>query len=62
MLTIPPNTKLWFAAVVDLRLGFDGLANLVPSQLDADHIPLHRRPASWPAPECGSRDRPWVTG
>ena len=41
MLTIPPSTKLWFAAAVDLRLGFDGLANLVRSQLDADPLSGH---------------------
>ena len=28
MLTVPPTTKLWFAAAVDLRLGFDGLRPL----------------------------------
>jgi len=36
MLTIPLTTKLWFASAVDLRLGFDGLANLVRTQLSAD--------------------------
>jgi hypothetical protein len=25
VLTVPPTTKLWFSAAVDLRLGFDGL-------------------------------------
>jgi len=41
MLTIPPSTKLWFAAAVDLRLGFDGLSALVRSQLDADPLSGH---------------------
>jgi hypothetical protein len=41
VLTIPPSTKLWFASRVDLRLGFDGLANLVRSQLDADPLSGH---------------------
>lgn len=41
MLTIPPSTKLWFASRVDLRLGFDGLANLVRSRLDADPLSGH---------------------
>lgn len=36
MLTVPPTTKLWFAGAVDLRLGFDGLANRVRSVLHAD--------------------------
>ena len=36
MLTVPPTTKLWFAGGVDLRLGFDGLANLVRGRLNAD--------------------------
>ena len=36
MLTVPPTTKLWFAGGVDLRLGFDGLSNLVRTQLHAD--------------------------
>ena len=42
VLTVPPTIKLWFAAAVDLRLGFDGLANLVRTQLSAD--PLGRPP------------------
>ena len=41
MLTIPPSTKLWFAAAVDLRLGFDGLAGLVRTQLHADPLSGH---------------------
>ena len=41
MLTIPPTTKLWFASAVDLRLGFDGLANLVRTQLSADPLSGH---------------------
>lgn len=36
MLSIPPSVKLWFAGGVDLRLGFDGLAGLVRTQLSAD--------------------------
>ena len=42
MPTVPPSTKLWFASAVDLRLGFDGLANLVRRQLDADPLSGHR--------------------
>ena len=41
MLTVPPTTKLWFAPAVDLRLGFDGLANLVRTQLAADPTSGH---------------------
>lgn len=41
MLTVPPTTKLWFAPAVDLRLGFDGLANLVRTQLSADPLSGH---------------------
>ena len=41
MLTIPPTTKLWFAAAVDLRLGFDGLSQLVRTQLSADPMSGH---------------------
>jgi transposase len=41
MLTVPPTTKLWFASAVDLRLGFDGLANLVRTQLSADPLSGH---------------------
>ena len=41
MLTIPPTTKLWFASAVDLRLGFDGLANLVRTQLSDDPLSGH---------------------
>ena len=41
MLTIPPSTKLWFAPAVDLRLGFDGLAGLVRTQLHADPLSGH---------------------
>ncbi len=36
MLSIPPSVKLWFAGGVDLRLGFDGLSNLVRTPLSAD--------------------------
>jgi transposase len=41
VLTVPPTTKLWFAAAVDLRLGFDGLANLVRTQLSGDPTSGH---------------------
>jgi transposase len=41
MLTVPPTTKLWFASAVDLRRGFDGLANLVRTQLNADPTSGH---------------------
>jgi transposase len=41
VLTVPPTTKLWFASAVDLRLGFDGLANLVRTQLSADPLSGH---------------------
>jgi transposase len=41
VLTVPPTTKLWFASTVDLRLGFDGLSNLVRSQLHADPTSGH---------------------
>jgi transposase len=41
MLTIPPTVKLWFAPDVDLRLGFDGLATLVHTQLKADPLSGH---------------------
>ena len=41
MLSVPPTTKLWFAGGVDLRLGFDGLANLVRTQLHSDPLSGH---------------------
>jgi len=41
VLSVPPTTKLWFAGGVDLRLGFDGLANLVRTQLSADPLSGH---------------------
>lgn len=41
MLTVPSNVRLWFAGGVDLRLGFDGLAARVQSQLDADPLSGH---------------------
>jgi transposase len=41
VLTVPPSVKLWFAAAVDLRLGFDGLAALVRTQLNADPLSGH---------------------
>ena len=42
MLSIPPGVKLWFAGGVDLRLGFDGLSNLVRTPLSADPLSGHR--------------------
>jgi transposase len=47
VLTVPPTTKLWFASAVDLRLGFDGLANLVRTQLSSD--PLSGHLLMWPS-------------
>ena len=41
MLTVPPTTKLWFASTVDLRLGFDGLSQLVRTQFSADPLSGH---------------------
>jgi transposase len=41
MLSVPPTLKLWFASAVDLRLGFDGLAALVRTQLKADPLSGH---------------------
>jgi transposase len=41
VLTVPPSVKLWFAPAVDLRLGFDGLAALVRTQLNADPLSGH---------------------
>lgn len=41
MLTLPATTRLWFAGGVDLRLGFDGLANLVRTQLSGDPLSGH---------------------
>jgi len=41
MLSVPPTVKLWFASAVDLRLGFDGLAALVRTQLKADPLSGH---------------------
>jgi transposase len=41
VLTIPPSVKLWFAPAVDLRLGFDGLAARVRTQLHADPLSGH---------------------
>jgi transposase len=41
VLCIPPTTKLWYGSAVDLRLGFDGLANLVRTQLSADPLSVH---------------------
>ncbi len=41
MLTVPPSVKLWFGGGVDLRLGFDGLAERVRTQLKADPLSGH---------------------
>jgi transposase len=41
VLTIPPSVKLWYAPGVDLRLGFDGLAALVRTRLNADPLTGH---------------------
>ena len=41
MLSVPPTVKLWFASAGDLRLGFDGLAALVRTQLKADPLSGH---------------------
>ena len=41
MLSLPPSVKLWFAGGVDLRLGFDGLAALVRTRLNADPLGGH---------------------
>jgi transposase len=42
MITPPPGTRIWIAAgVTDLRRGFDGLAALVQTQLEADPISGH---------------------
>jgi len=40
--SLPPTVKLWFAtAPVDMRLGFDGLHELVRSRLQADPLSGH---------------------
>ncbi len=42
MLSFPPTVKLWFATQpVDMRLGFDGLHELVRSRLSADPLSGH---------------------
>jgi transposase len=42
MLSLPPTVKLWFATQpVDMRLGFDGLHQLVRSRLNADPLSGH---------------------
>ena len=42
MLTLSPALKLWFCATpVDMRLGFDGLFNLVRTRLAADPLSGH---------------------
>jgi transposase len=42
VLSLPPAVKLWYCPQpVDMRLGFDGLFNLVRSRLDADPLSGH---------------------
>jgi transposase len=42
MLTLPPSVRIWCATTpTDLRRGFDGLAALVRSQLQADPLSGH---------------------
>ena len=42
MLSFPPAVKLWYCPdAVDMRLGFDGLFNLVRSRLNADPLSGH---------------------
>ena len=42
MLSLSPAVKLWYCAgPVDMRLGFDGLFNLVKSRLQADPLSGH---------------------
>jgi transposase len=42
VLSLPPAVKLWFCPQpVDMRLGFDGLFNLVRSRLAADPLSGH---------------------
>jgi transposase len=47
VLSLPTSVKLWFAGGVDLRLGFDELANLVRNQLKADPTSGHL--LMWPS-------------
>lgn len=42
MLSLPPAVKLWYCPdPVDMRLGFDGLFNLVANRLKADPLSGH---------------------
>ena len=42
MLSLPPAVKLWYCPdAVDMRLGFDGLYNLVVNRLKADPLCGH---------------------
>jgi transposase len=42
VLSLPPAVKLWYCPVpVDMRLGFDGLFNLVVNRLKADPLSGH---------------------
>ena len=42
MLSFPPAVKLWYcASPVDMRLGFDGLFNLVANRLQGDPLSGH---------------------
>jgi transposase len=42
MLSLSPAVKLWYCPdAVDMRLGFDGLFNLVASRLSADPLSGH---------------------
>jgi transposase len=42
VLSLPPAVKLWYCPVpVDMRLGFDGLYNLVVNHLKADPLSGH---------------------
>ncbi len=42
MLSLPPAVKLWYCSQpVDMRLGFDGLFQLVRSRLQADPLSGH---------------------
>jgi len=42
MISLPPAVKLWYCRdAVDMRLGFDGLFNLVRSRLNADPLSGH---------------------
>jgi transposase len=42
MLSVPPSVKLWYCPdPVDMRLGFDGLFNLVRCRLQADPLCGH---------------------